>query len=189
MLEIDEYDYQLFRKRDIHNHHQNEKIEDTVDYTKFQMPVINQKTFVSNCLLVLTLLTSCNNSSSKEDLKKEIQSVTSWAATTGMVGNAWLQGNIPSKYAQQTLDKAQTEFIQEKNKISQIQAQTTIIKSCQSLIINNVAQLANQTAKISQAIKQNNHLLAQQELTELDSELQKLHQLRTKLEASYEKIS
>jgi len=153
------------------------------------MPVINQKLFASNCLFILTLLTSCNQSNNKEDLHQEIQSVSSWAATVQMVGNAWLKGNVPSKYAQQTLNKSQSQLVQEKNKIFQIKPQTNIAHSYQSSLLNNVNQLTSQTGNISQAIDQNNHSLAQQELTKLETQLQKLHQLKTKLEASYEKNS
>ncbi|MDF5710338.1 MAG: hypothetical protein PUP90_22380 [Nostoc sp. S4] len=150
-----------------------------VDYTNFKISVINQKLFVSNCLLILTFMTSCNSANSKEDLSKEIQSVSSWAATVQMVANAWLKSNVPKKYAQQTLNKAQTEFLSEKKKISQIKPSTNVIQHHQSLILTNVSQLANQTEKMSKTIAQNNHSQVQQELKQLEIEVQKINQLKT----------
>ncbi|MCP6760623.1 MAG: hypothetical protein NHB32_18190 [Fischerella sp. CENA71] len=158
-----------------------------IDYTNLKMSVINPTLFVSNCLLMLTLLTSCNSSNNTEDLRKEIQSVSSWAATSQMVGNAWLKGNIPNKYAQKTLNKAQREFLKEQKKISQIQPSTNLIQYYQSLMQTHLSHLANQTEKMSKAIDQNNHSLAQQEIKEIEIEVQKLNQLRTIPEAGYEK--
>ncbi|MEH2071854.1 MAG: hypothetical protein V7K47_27520 [Nostoc sp.] len=112
-------------------------------------------------------------------MSKEIESVSSWAATVQMVANAWLKSNVPKKYAQQTLNKAQTEFLSEKKKISQIKPSTNIIQQHQSLIVTNVSQLANQTEKMSKAIAQNNYSQVQQELKELEIEMQKINKLKT----------
>ncbi|WP_138502528.1 hypothetical protein [Nostoc sp. PA-18-2419] len=124
-------------------------------------------------------MTSCNSANPKEDLSKEVQSVSSWAATAQMVTNAWLKSNVPKKYAQQTLNKAQTEFLSEKKKISQIKSSTNVIQQHQSLIVTNISQLATQTEKMSKAIAQNNHSQVQQQLKVLEIEVQKINQLKT----------
>lgn len=45
-----------------------------------------------NFLLLLPLFTACSSQSSASELTKELQTVTSWAATAQMVGDAWTRG-------------------------------------------------------------------------------------------------
>ena len=70
------------------------------------MPEVGKFILKINYLLILILLTSCNTKTSAEEITKEMQNVSSWAATAKMVGDAWLRGAVPSKYAKQTLRKA-----------------------------------------------------------------------------------
>lgn len=151
------------------------------------MSVIAQRFLVTNCLLVLTLLMSCNRSTTKEDLKTEMQSVSSWSATAQMIGSAWLNGNLPNKYAQKTLKKTQTELLKTRNNIANIKISNKDIKNYKMLLLAEVLQLANHSGKMSETIAKNNHFATQRELQQLRVEIQNLNQLKTIPEASYEK--
>ncbi|MBD2448249.1 hypothetical protein H6G76_13950 [Nostoc sp. FACHB-152] len=118
------------------------------------MSVISQKFALINCLLMLTLLIACSRSTSNEDFKKEKRNVSSWSATAQIVGNAWIQGNLPNQYAQQTLHKTQIELLKAREKISKIQLSNNANQPQQLLLIAKILQIANQTEEISQAIAQ-----------------------------------
>lgn len=64
-------------------------------------------------LLLLSTVTACSSQPSADKLAKELQTVTSWAATAHMVGDSWLRGTVPTVYAKQTLQTAQEELQKE----------------------------------------------------------------------------
>jgi hypothetical protein len=86
----------------------------------------------------LTLLTtSCSQKTSAEDMQQELDTLTSWAATAHMVGEAWASNSVPKTYAQQTLKTTREKLQQEigtlsKASIPSLQRQT-ILKSLEQL--------------------------------------------------------
>lgn len=128
---------------------------------------------LSNFLLIMIGLVSCSNKSAKEDVSNDIQNVSSWSATAYMVGDAWIHDNVPNKYAQTTLKKAQEEILKEKESIEKIPTNN------KSGIVDNVLRLADKTEKISTAIAQKNRSEVQKSLSELAVETQALKQLKT----------
>jgi uncharacterized metal-binding protein len=74
---------------------------------KRQIGLLNN---IGSSLLLLTLMTACSGKSEADKLTKELQTVTSWAATAEMTGEAWIQGNVPTAYAKQTLSTAQKKL-------------------------------------------------------------------------------
>ena len=60
-------------------------------------------------LLLLLALTCCSRTPS-DQLKTELQTVTSWTATARMVGETWLRGAVPHAYAKHTLLMAETSL-------------------------------------------------------------------------------
>lgn len=128
---------------------------------------------LSNFLLIMIGLVSCSNKSAKKDLNKDIQNVSSWSATAYMVGDAWIHDNVPNKYAQTTLKKAQKEILTEKENIVKIPIYD------KSVLLSKVSLLADKTEKISTAIAQKNRSEVQKSLSELAVESQALKQLKT----------
>ena len=69
-----------------------------------------------SCSLVLVLALACCTRPPAEQLKTELQTAASWAATARLAGEAWLKGSVPRAYAVQTFrvaaetleDEAQT---------------------------------------------------------------------------------
>ena len=67
---------------------------------------------------MLTLALACCTRFPADQLKTELQTVTSWTATARMVGEAWLKGSVPRAYAAQTLLAAE-ETLQEETRTIQ----------------------------------------------------------------------
>ena len=94
--------------------------------------------FIVSYLLLITLLTSsCSKKTSAESLKKELETVTSWAATAHMVGEAWTRGAVPTVYAQQTLKTTQEKLQEQTDTLSKssiaIKKRQTVLKPLQQL--------------------------------------------------------
>ncbi|MEH2011883.1 hypothetical protein [Nostoc sp.] len=142
------------------------------------MPKPGKLASVINCLLILTLLVSCTGKTSAEDIDKETQSVSSWVATANMVGDAWIRGAVPNKYAEQTLKKATEELRKEKEKIDEIKLSKDVSKHHKSVLIAEVFQLANKTQEMSKAVAQKNRSVVRQKLGELAAEKRSLNKLR-----------
>jgi hypothetical protein len=88
--------------------------------------------------LLLLAFNGCTQSPA-DQLKAELQTVTSWTATARMVGEAWLKGYLPRAYAARTLRTAQ-ETISEEAKTIQGQSSegvaelhTSLMSEAQSL--------------------------------------------------------
>ena len=142
------------------------------------MPELGKLKSVINCLLILTLLTSCSGKTSAEDMDKEIQNISSWLATVNMVSDAWMRGAVPSKYTQTTLKKAQEELLKEKDNIFKIKASKDVTEQDKSVLLANVLKLANKTEEMSKAVAQKNHSTVQGKLGELAAEQRELNKLR-----------
>ncbi|MEH2423537.1 MAG: hypothetical protein V7K48_22275 [Nostoc sp.] len=111
-------------------------------------------------------------------MEKETQSVSSWVATANMVGDAWIRGAVPNKYAEQTLKKAQEELRKEKEKIDEIKLSKDVSEHDKSVLLTEVLQLANNTEEMSRAVAQKNHSVVRQKLGELAAEKRSLNKLR-----------
>jgi hypothetical protein len=75
---------------------------------------------LSELLLLLSTVTACSTQPSTAHLAKELKTVKSWAATAHMVGDTWVQGSVPSAYARQTLQTAQTELQNESKTLAKV---------------------------------------------------------------------
>src|SRR4051812_44840225 len=73
-------------------------------------------------LLCFALTISCRERSSSVELKDEMETVSSWAATAQMVGEEWTRGSIPAAYAQRTLRTTLETFERETESINKLSA-------------------------------------------------------------------
>lgn len=75
------------------------------------------------CSLLLVLLTlTCCTRAPADQLKSELQTVSSWTATARMTGEMWLKDNVPHAYASQTLRMAAESLQEELKTIDEQQA-------------------------------------------------------------------
>lgn len=121
-------------------------------------------------LLLLTLLTACGSSSSADELTKELQKVTSWAATAQMAGDAWLHANVPTVYATDTLSKAQQNLHKETETFSHLSTDPTQGHK----IIAHLQQIESTVGQMSTAVKQKDHTAMTQQLKQLSTQQQTL---------------
>jgi hypothetical protein len=108
---------------------------------------------ILTCSLLL-LFTACTRSSSHDRLVKTLKTTQSWAATAKMVGESWQQGNIPARYASQTLTKGREEIDKQVKELDAApallpQVQQTLKTMAESIDRNSKTEIATSLQKIS----------------------------------------
>ncbi|WP_315789288.1 hypothetical protein [Fischerella sp. JS2] len=130
--------------------------------------------FISNYLLLLILFTcSCSSTKPTEELKKELNSVSSWAATVHMVADAWQRHAVPTSYAKDTLQKTQKELQKETDTLLNL----SIVPSQRHTALEQLQQLQKTIDKISILIEQKNRNAIATQIKQLSATEQKIHQL------------
>ena len=122
-------------------------------------------------LLLLTLLTACSNKPS-DDVTKKLETVTSWAATAQMTGDAWIHGSVPTAYAKQTLSIAQKELHKETNTLF-----TSTNSTQRRTLVEHLQRLETTVNQMSTAVAQGNHTALAQQLKQLSAEKQTISTL------------
>ncbi len=74
--------------------------------------------FLFFILLLTLLLAACSGQSGQGNISKDLQTVQSWTSTAYMVGDVWQRGQVPTEYAVQTLEAANSNLKQEQSLIS-----------------------------------------------------------------------
>lgn len=124
---------------------------------------------IGGSLLLLTVLTACSGTEA-DKLTKELQTVSSWAATAEMTGEAWMQGNVPTAYAKQTLSTAQKKLHKQTETIAQLSYDPKQL----SRILEHLQLLESTVAQMSTAVEQKDRTA----LARLDADItQQLQQL------------
>jgi hypothetical protein len=126
-------------------------------------------TRILGSLFLLTSLTACSQSANDETVK-ELQTAASWAATVHMAAAAWLQGDIPKPYAQQTLQKAQQELQKEANTLGEA-------AHPQPQVLRQLKQIGQITEQISAAIGQDDRATIGHQIQQLEIQQQQLSRL------------
>jgi len=114
-----------------------------------------------------TLLTACSRPSSADEVKKELQTINSWATTAHMVGEAWRKGNVPTPYAKTTLQKAQKELHKEADTLEKKASGKE-----QEILLKHLQNLDQLISQISKAVEQKDYNAIAQPLQELATEEQ-----------------
>jgi hypothetical protein len=65
----------------------------------------------------LFLASGCGSGTWAHGVAEELKTVSSWAATSHMVGDAWMAGSVPTSYAAQTLFGVQQQLQEERRRI------------------------------------------------------------------------
>ena len=119
-----------------------------------------KRILLSNYLLLLTLLSVSCSSNPDEDLSKELKTVSSWAATAHMVGDASIKGTMPAAYAKETLKKSREKLQEETDKLSKSPA------AQEQKVLETLQQLQKIIAQMSTAVehKDNKEIATQLDL-------------------------
>lgn len=123
-------------------------------------------------IVVILSITACNSQPTSQKLSQEIETVSSWAATAHLTGESWLNQDVPTIYAKQTLEKSRDELKKETKTIRKIAA-----SSNQSSIQNQLQQLQSTIASLATGIDQQDRQAVTQSLRELSNQEKALHSL------------
>lgn len=126
-----------------------------------------------NFLLLLPLFTACSSQSSASELTKELKTVTSWAATAQMVGDAWTRGVVPTAYAKQTLSTAQKKLHKETDTLFKSSTDPTQRRT----IIQHLQRLESTVSQMSMAVEQGDYIAMAQQLKQLSTQEQTISTL------------
>jgi FlaA1/EpsC-like NDP-sugar epimerase len=130
---------------------------------------------IGGALLLLTLLSACSSKSSTSKLTKELQTVTSWAATAEMTGDAWIRGNVPTVYAKQTLSTTLEKLHKETEKIAQSSSDPTQRRT----ILDHLQRLESTVGQMSRAVEQKDRTATTQKLRQLSTQKQTISTFAT----------
>ena len=101
-----------------------------------------QKSVRSLIFAALIFLTAC--SSSPDKLTKELKTISSWAATVRMVGEALMNGKVPTAFAKRTLETAQQNLKDENKTLSKSSDIPNEERTSVQGQINRIQQLVSQ---------------------------------------------
>ena len=120
-------------------------------------------------LALLTVLTACGAQSSADDLATELETVTSWAATAHMVGDAWINGTVPTAYAKQTLEAAQQSLQEEMDTLAQ---GSTVPSDRRTKLLETLQSLEQTVGQMATAVEQEDRAALTQQMQQLSTEEQ-----------------
>jgi hypothetical protein len=120
------------------------------------------------CLLavfaLLALLTACRSQSSAEELGQRLKTVSSWAATTQMVGEAWASGKVPTHYTQRTLQRVQETLDEEMKTLGK---SADIPPDVRSKVSEPVRKLKEIAGQMQRAVENSDRAAMNSQLEEL----------------------
>lgn len=122
------------------------------------------------CLVLLTLaLTYCTRPPA-DQLKNELQTVASWAATARVVGEAWLKGDVPHAYATKTLSNAQETLQEEAKTIEELKPEAGT--GLRDQLLNQTRSAAQVIDQMRAAVEKRDHQALAQLVKQLEAEEQ-----------------
>lgn len=122
---------------------------------------------VGSLSLFLLAFTCCAKSPA-DQLKAQLQTVTSWTATARMVGEAWLKGYLPHAYTARTLRTAQ-ETISEEAKTIQGENPSEVAELHAS-VLGQARSLEQLIGQMRAAVENRDGSALSQQLKQLEGE-------------------
>ncbi|WP_013320688.1 hypothetical protein [Gloeothece verrucosa] len=123
-------------------------------------------------MLLIFTASGCSSQPSTDKFVQEMKTVTSWAATSQMVGDAWLKQDVPTVYAKLTLETAQEKLQKEAetlNKVTPFQQKTRVL--------NQLQQLEKTVTRMAIAVNNKDNPAVSQQVQILSTHQQALHSL------------
>ena len=100
-----------------------------------------------------------------------MQTATSWAATAHMVGEAWLGGAVPTRYARRTLQTAQQTLSEKRNTLEQ---SPPITGDRRSQVLEHLQHLEATVEEMQEAVQTGDRASLGQQIKQLATEEQTL---------------
>lgn len=127
---------------------------------------------VAKLLLLLMILSGCSSTSASGKVTKTAQTVKSWTATAHLVGDAWMQGSVPTPYAKKTLQAAEQD-LQKQAEMLQKKAPT----QQQMMLLEHLQRSKQIMNQMSSAIEQKDRTQMMQLIQQISTEEQTLNPL------------
>ncbi|MFN2599415.1 MAG: hypothetical protein ABR563_19775 [Pyrinomonadaceae bacterium] len=125
-------------------------------------------------LFVLLSLSGACAQDPRKQTRQELQTLSSWAATLHLLGEAWLERSVPSRYAQQTLHEARQTLQEEAQTIQQ---SSSIPADARAALIGHAQQLDRLAGGLSEEVQTGDPTDTPQVLTQVAQEQQALADL------------
>lgn len=130
------------------------------------------------CSLSLLLLAfNCCTRTPLDQLKTELQTITSWTATARMVGEEWLKGAVPNAYAAHTLQTAKESLAEAIRTLSEQSPEGTA--ELQTSLLGQARSLERLVEQMRAAIENRDGSTLSQLLKQLEGEEQIIKALTT----------
>jgi hypothetical protein len=128
------------------------------------------------CSLSLLLLAfTCCTRTPSDQLKSELQTITSWTATARMVGEAWLNRAVPNAYALHTLQTAKESLAESIKTLSEQKPEG--VAELQTSFIGQARSLERLVDEMRAAVKNRDGSALAQLLKQLEGEEQTIKTL------------
>ena len=119
-------------------------------------------------------LTACGPKPPRKQIDKQGESVASWAATAEMVATAWLQGDVPTDYARQTLQSGAKQVERARTSLAKVAAGDSLAQAA----VQEYGRLAERLTRMTDALQQNDRRTLAQSIDQLPNEAQRIRALR-----------
>ena len=119
-------------------------------------------------------LTACGPKPPRKQIDKQGESVASWAATAEMVATAWLQGDVPTDYARQTLQSGAKQVQRARTSLAKVAAGDSLAQAAEQ----EYGRLAERLTRMTDALQQNDRRTLAQSIDQLPNEAQRIRALR-----------
>lgn len=120
-----------------------------------------QLRFALVALAFSVTFSSCGSQSSTQQLKDEMRTQKSWAATLRMIGESWLSGAVPATYTRKALENVAQAIGKERKTISE---SSTLPVEQRTELVNRAQSLEETASQMRQATEQGDRTAFQQQM-------------------------
>ena len=125
------------------------------------------------CVLLLSLSAACAQDPQKE-IRREVQTLSSWAATLHLLADSWREGTVPTPYAKKTIEAARETL---RDELKTIQGSSTIPADACAALSERAQSLDALTEAMSRAVQSEDRAATEQLAGSLSQEEQLLGSL------------
>jgi hypothetical protein len=130
--------------------------------------------FLTLAATLLLLTSSACASDPQKEARQELQTLSSWAATIHLLGEAWLERSVPGRYAQKTLDEARQTLQDESQTIQQ---SSSMPADARASLVEHAQKLDKLAGTLREEVQTGDPSLTRQALDEVAQEQQTLEGL------------
>jgi hypothetical protein len=123
-------------------------------------------------ILLLISLSACGARIPADELASELQTVSSWAATARMTGEAWMNSAVPKAYATRTLREAQQTIHEEIDTIRKLSSAS--MPDTSAALLERLQALERVAGQMATAVEQEDRAALTEQLKQLSAEEQKI---------------